>query len=110
MKRHFGARPAESFMHSKYWIAASLKSEGTVLDLERKLTSIANDRCLRDRTFVSPQPNSPRVRLSRNTTGRRSHFSTFLQFFDAIIPEGTPRRTLAFVHRVERSDVQCVRH
>ena len=51
MKRHFGARPVESFTRSKYWIAASLKSEGTVLDLERKLTSIANDRCLRDRTF-----------------------------------------------------------
>ena len=45
-----------------------------------------------------------------HTTRRRSHFSTFLQFFDAIIPEETPRRTLAFVHRVERSDVQCVRH
>jgi hypothetical protein len=49
MKRHFGARPAESFTRSKYWIAASLKREGTVCGLERTLTSIANDRCLRGR-------------------------------------------------------------
>jgi hypothetical protein len=55
-----------------------------MLGMERKLTSVANDCRLRDRTFVSPQPNSLRVGLSWNTTGRRSHFSTFLQFFDAM--------------------------
>src|SRR5215469_15868954 len=43
MKRHFGARPPESFTRWKYWIAVSPKREGVVLGSERKLTSIAND-------------------------------------------------------------------
>lgn len=77
MKRLFGVRPAESFMPSKYWIAASLKRECAAFGHDAKLTSIANDCCLRDRTFVSPQPNSPRVRLSWNTTGGR--VATFLK-------------------------------
>src|SRR5262249_6793055 len=49
MKRHFGARPLESCTRSKHWIAASPKREGTLLGLEQKLKSIANNRCLRDR-------------------------------------------------------------
>jgi hypothetical protein len=71
MKRHFGARPVESFTRSKYWIAASLKSEGTVLGLELKLTLIASNDRLRDHACFAA-------------------ISFTLQFFDAIIPEGTP--------------------
>ena len=52
MKRLFGARPAESFTRWKYWIAASPKRECALLGLERKLTSITNDRCLRDRRTI----------------------------------------------------------
>ena len=43
MKRHFGARPAESFTRSKYWIAASRRRECAAFGQEAKLTSIAND-------------------------------------------------------------------
>ena len=63
MKPLFGAKPAEFFTRSKYWIAASRKREGAVLGLERELTSIANDGRLRDHTFVSPLSNSLRVQL-----------------------------------------------
>src|SRR6516225_11093468 len=73
MKRHFGARPAESFTRSKYWIAANLKREGAVLGLERTLTSIANDRCLRDRTFF-------RHDLTHFELGRREIHAASWQF------------------------------
>ena len=89
MKRLFGAKPAESFTRSKYWIAASRKREGAVLGLERELTSIANDGRLRDHTFVSPLSNSLRVQLM-DTPQDAEAFSTFWQFLDAIVPEETP--------------------
>jgi hypothetical protein len=89
MKPLFGARPAQSFTRSKYWIAASRKREGAVLGLERELTSIANDGRLGDHTFVSPRSNSLRVSSwTHHKTPKR--FSTFWQFLDAIVPEETP--------------------
>jgi hypothetical protein len=65
MKRPFGARLAESCTRSKHWIAASPKREGALLGLERKLTSIANDRCLRDRTAFLRQANLRNFALER---------------------------------------------
>jgi len=38
------------------------------------------------------------VRLSWTRHTASKHFSTFWQFLDAIVPEETPSRTLAFAH------------
>jgi hypothetical protein len=46
------ARPAESFMRSKYWIAASRRRDRAAFGHEAKLTSIANDlQCSRSPPF-----------------------------------------------------------
>jgi hypothetical protein len=89
MKRRFGAKPAESFTRLKYWIAASPKREGALLGLEQKLTSIANDRCLRiTRVFRRDLTHFECSSWTHHRTPK--HFSTFCQFLDAIVPEETP--------------------
>jgi hypothetical protein len=78
MKRHFGARSAESFTRSKYWIAANLKREGTVLGLERTLTSIANDRYLsrshEAAMSTTEGPGRPRLNHSADAKKLRRYF------------------------------------
>ena len=89
MKPLFGARPAESFTRSKYWIAASRKREGAVLGLERELTSIANDVAFEiTRLFRRDLTHFECSSWTHHRTPK--HFSTFWQFLDAIVPEETP--------------------